>query len=72
MNKLQFRQAPDATRSTGPTSSRRYGGPKLNPPLTHVLPSVIVGGHPDFDPYPYDLNKAKQLISQAGGPTGSR
>ncbi|GAA2757938.1 ABC transporter substrate-binding protein [Actinopolymorpha rutila] len=41
------------------------GGPKVNPPLTHVLPSSIVGSK-DFDPYPHNVAKAKQLLAKAG------
>lgn len=46
------------------------GGPNINPPLTHVLPSNIVGGEESFDPYPYDVQKAKQMLSDAGFPNG--
>lgn len=42
------------------------GGPKVSPPLTHVLPESILGGKPDFDPYPYDVAKAKQLLAESG------
>ncbi len=41
------------------------GGPKINPPLTHVLPANVVGST-DIDPYPHDGDKAKQLLDQAG------
>lgn len=44
------------------------GGPTLNPPLTHVLPSVIVGGEKDFNLYPYDVGKAKSMLAAAGHP----
>ncbi|MFG1815254.1 ABC transporter substrate-binding protein [Kribbella sp. NPDC049174] len=43
------------------------GGKTLNPPLTHVLPDVIIGSKPN-DPYPYDPDKAKQLLAEAGYP----
>ena len=41
------------------------GGPKVNPPLTHVLPPDIVGSQ-DLDLYPYDVDKAKSLLAEAG------
>lgn len=46
------------------------GGPKIAPPLTHVLPSNIVGGEQDFDLYPTDPAKAKSMLAQAGYPNG--
>ncbi len=39
--------------------------PEVNPPLTHVLPPGIVGSQ-DLDLYPYDVDKAKQLLADAG------
>ncbi|TWD82441.1 peptide/nickel transport system substrate-binding protein [Kribbella amoyensis] len=44
-----------------------YGGPTVNPPLTHVLPGNILGSQ-QIDPYPYDPDKAKQLLAEAGHP----
>jgi peptide/nickel transport system substrate-binding protein len=46
------------------------GGPKVAVPLTHILPSEIVGGENSFDLYPYDVAKAKQMLSDAGFPNG--
>lgn len=37
------------------------GGPSLSPPLTHVLPSGVVGSK-NFNLYPYDPSKAKALL----------
>ncbi|HET6987167.1 MAG TPA: ABC transporter substrate-binding protein [Kribbella sp.] len=43
------------------------GGPTINPPLTHVLPDNIVGSK-QIDPYPYNPDKAKQMLAEAGFP----
>jgi peptide/nickel transport system substrate-binding protein len=45
------------------------GGPIVNPPLTHVLPAGIDGsqGTPaNYNPYPYNVDKAKSMLSAAG------
>jgi peptide/nickel transport system substrate-binding protein len=45
------------------------GGPKVNQPLTHVLPQDIVGST-QIDLYPYDVAKAKEMLTAAGFPNG--
>lgn len=45
------------------------GGPALNAPLTHVLPSNVEGST-TINPYAYDVAKAKQLLTSAGYPHG--
>lgn len=47
------------------------GGPKVSPPLTHVLPADILGGEATFDPYAYDPTKAQTGLTQAGLPQGA-
>jgi peptide/nickel transport system substrate-binding protein len=41
------------------------GGPQINPPLTHILPPQVAGSQ-NYDPYPYNVAKAKALMAQAG------
>jgi peptide/nickel transport system substrate-binding protein len=41
------------------------GGPKVSPPLSHVLPPQVNGSQ-NYDPYPYNPTKAKQLLASAG------
>jgi peptide/nickel transport system substrate-binding protein len=40
-------------------------GPQVSPPLTHVLPPQVNGSQ-NYDPYPYNPTKAKQLLTSAG------
>ena len=42
------------------------GGKELNTPLNHVLPPTIRGSEDMEDMYPYDVDKAKSLMSEAG------
>jgi peptide/nickel transport system substrate-binding protein len=42
------------------------GGETLNTPLAQVLPTSIVGGEESFDDYPYDAEKATQMLADAG------
>ena len=49
------------------------GGPIVNPPLTHILPSGNGGAQnvpAHFNPYPTDISKAKSLLKAAGYPNG--
>ena len=46
-----------------------YGGAETNPALTHVLPAGIDGSQDlpaNYDPYPYNLDKAKSMLAAAG------
>jgi peptide/nickel transport system substrate-binding protein len=42
------------------------GGPEIAPPATHVLTPPTIGYSPNYDPYPYDQAKAKQMLASAG------
>jgi peptide/nickel transport system substrate-binding protein len=64
MQKLPFRQALMHSINRDHLI-QDHGGPKVNPPLTHVLPQGIVGGAENFDLYPHDVTKAAQLLSEA-------
>jgi peptide/nickel transport system substrate-binding protein len=43
------------------------GGPTVAPPLTHII-APGTQGSTNFDLYPYDPNKAKQMLAAAGFP----
>ena len=49
------------------------GGPTISPPLTHILPPGTNGVQDlpsGYDPYPYNVSKAKSMLSSAGYPNG--
>ena len=49
------------------------GGPVISPPLTHILPAGINGAQdvpPDYDPYRYDVAKARSMLAAAGYKNG--
>jgi peptide/nickel transport system substrate-binding protein len=49
------------------------GGAQINPALTHILPDGINGSQDvpkGYDPYPYNVTKAKSMLSAAGYASG--
>jgi peptide/nickel transport system substrate-binding protein len=65
LGKVEVRQA--LSYAINPTALiQDNGGPNVAPPLTHILPPGINGSTPNFDPYPYNPTKAKQMLQAAG------
>lgn len=49
------------------------GGAAVSPPLTHIIPPGINGSQDlpsGYDPYPYNVSKAKSLLASAGYKNG--
>ncbi|MGZ5372531.1 MAG: ABC transporter substrate-binding protein [Aeromicrobium sp.] len=65
LSKLEFRQALSHAINRD-NIIQVLGGKALNEPLTHVLPPTIRGSEDTSDYYPYDVDEAKSLMSQAG------
>jgi peptide/nickel transport system substrate-binding protein len=63
MTKLAVRQAIAYAIHRG-NLIQALGGPKVNRPLTHVLPSTILGST-DFNPYPYNPGNTRKLLAAA-------
>jgi peptide/nickel transport system substrate-binding protein len=47
-----------------------FGGAAINPALTHVLPSTVLGSQPVFDLYPFDADLARSILNEAGHAEG--
>jgi len=66
MSNLTFRQALEYGINRA-ALVQDHGGPVISPPLAQVLPKGIVGGEEQApDMYPYNVDKAKALLAQAG------
>jgi peptide/nickel transport system substrate-binding protein len=47
---------------------QNHGGPNIAPPLSHIIAAGTGGNTPNFDLYPYNPTKAKQLLASSGHP----
>lgn len=65
MKKLEFRKALEQALNRD-NLIQDLGGPKLNAPLTQVLPPSLVGGETKIDLYKYDVEAAKKAIAGLG------
>jgi len=70
-SKKEVRQALDYAIDKTVIRDQLYGGPEVfqTKGWAHTTPSSI-GYSPDLDPFPYDPDKARQLLAQAGYPGG--
>jgi peptide/nickel transport system substrate-binding protein len=70
-NKLEFRQALNYAIDKELIRDQLYGGPDVFQVKgwAAVTPSTI-GYTPELDPFPYDPEKARQLLAEAGYPSG--
>ena len=69
LGKLQVRQALEYAINRN-NLIQDFGGPKVDPPVTQILPPGTSGSSPSYDMYPNDPAKAKQLLAAAGYPNG--
>jgi peptide/nickel transport system substrate-binding protein len=67
---LQKKQVREAIRyAVNPTAIGKAAGNQVTP-LNQLIPVSIPGYNPAITPYKQDINKAKQLLAQAGYPNG--
>jgi peptide/nickel transport system substrate-binding protein len=65
MGKVEVRQALSYGISRAQLQQNE-GGPALAPAQSHIIMGGILGATPDFDLYPFDPTKAKQMLQAAG------